>query len=121
MTTNRAALHAFATALPVGYPITLPRDWVLDLLDGAEVPSVTSPDLTVEEVAKRFGRAPSTVRSWILAGHVRAYRFRGRELRIPHASLDAFETDQRPANTPSITPLRPPRTAVGLAAYRKTS
>ena len=47
-------------------------------------------DLTVAEVATRFGRRSSTVRLWVERGAFPgAYRFRGREWRIPPAALTA--------------------------------
>jgi excisionase family DNA binding protein len=120
MTTDRTTLRAFAAALPPGHPITLPREWLLDLLDGAAVPSSTLPDLTVVEVAERYGRKPATVRGWICTGQLRAYKFQGRELRVPPDALEAFEAAQRPGKGGRITQIRPNR-PVDLAEYRTAS
>lgn len=75
----------------------VPADWVLAELEragGTTGPSPTvetAADLTVDQVAEKLGRAPSTVRNWL--GEERlpgAYRLRGREWRIPAATLQAF-------------------------------
>jgi excisionase family DNA binding protein len=52
--------------------------------------------MTVEAVAQRFGRHTSTVRGWLDKGTFPgAYKFKGREWRIPVASLAAFEDAAR--------------------------
>ena len=48
-----------------------------------------------EAVAKFFGRSPSTIRTWIRAGRLEAYRFRGSEYRITHAALEEFQDQER--------------------------
>ena len=98
----RSALQALADALPADATVPVPVAWLRVVLAGsgeaAPTPDTPVPDLTVAQVAARFGRAPSTVRGWIAAGDLLgAYHFRGRELRIPAASVLDFEARQRPA------------------------
>jgi excisionase family DNA binding protein len=95
----RTALRLLADALPAGTALPVPRELLIELLDGSPEPdsAASAPaDLTVEAVAERFGRHPSTVRGWIsqqlLPG---AYRLRGREWRVPAAALRAFEATAR--------------------------
>ena len=97
-----SSLRTIATALPHGTSVPVPKEWVLDLLDaagpGALVEGSEAPrqaDYTVPQVAARFGRAPSTVRMWILERHLRAYKNRGREYRITPQALAEFEANQR--------------------------
>ena len=45
-------------------------------------------DLKVEDVAEFFGRSPTTVRAWIRAGTLDAYKS-GREYRITRRALEA--------------------------------
>ena len=52
-------------------------------------------DLTVEEVGKFFDRSPTTIRTWIRAGRLEAYLFRGNEYRITHAALEEFQVQER--------------------------
>jgi transposase len=82
----------------------VPRDWVLEQLpDGSPgVPAVEGPtpparvDLTIRDVAKLFGKQPSTVRGWIERGDFPgAYKLHGKEWRVPPAGLDAFQRAQR--------------------------
>ena len=67
---------------------------VLELLSAVpEAPERA--DLTVLQVAERFGRAASTVREWIASGRLEAYRLRGREYRVTRGALEAFEKNER--------------------------
>ena len=52
-------------------------------------------DLTVAEVGKFFGRSPATIRTWIRAGRIGAYRFRGSEYRITRAAIEEFQVQER--------------------------
>jgi hypothetical protein len=102
-----AGLRTLASALSPGSPMSVPREWVLELVDrlGSRHTDSGSPDLTVTQVAERFGRAPSTVRGWVGRGLlVGAYRFQGREIRVPVAALAAFEASQRPGAAESSRP-----------------
>ena len=88
-------LRAAVAAIPSGSLI--PVDWVRDQLAGEGEPSTSAPsaDLTVEQVAERFGRSPGTVRDWIRAGKLRAYPFNGKEYRVTPAALEEFHQAQR--------------------------
>ena len=63
-------------------------------------------DLTVPELAERFSRAASTVRSWLERGIMRGYRLRGREWRIPLAAVAEFEQREREGRPRKPTPQR---------------
>jgi excisionase family DNA binding protein len=85
-------LRARLELMPPG--TLIPADWVLAELgrelgpDAAEHPAA---DLTVDQVAERLGRAPSTIRNWLAERRLPgAYRLRGREWRIPPAALRSF-------------------------------
>lgn len=91
--TLRSRLERAIDGLPEGSHITLPiaavREW-LDQEQSLE-PDDALVDMTVVDVAERLGRSPSTVRGWCGSGALSgAYRFRGREWRIPPAALKAF-------------------------------
>jgi hypothetical protein len=97
MPETAAGLRALAEALPIGAAVTVPREWLLELLAGvSETSSVGTADPSIEEVAVRFGRAPSTVRGWCEAGKFPgAYKLHGREWRIPPAAIATFEAALR--------------------------
>ena len=124
-----AGLRTLAEALPAGAAVPVPREWLLELLSAsapfaASAVSIAAPaDFTVTELAARFGRKPSTVRGWLdrelIPG---AYRFHGREWRVPAAALAAFEARQRPGEAATIMAPRATRTrAVDLGAWRSAS
>lgn len=104
---------------------TVPVAWLRAVLAGsgeAGAPSdAPPPDLTVAQVAARFGRKPSTVRGWIASGSLTgAYQFRGRELRIPAAAVLDFEARQRPTTPkPSQTSRHKATDAPDLTSWRK--
>jgi hypothetical protein len=57
---------------------------------------------TVEDLAARYGRAPSTVRGWCEAGRFPgAYKLHDREWRIPTAAVEAFEAKERRRERPT--------------------
>lgn len=87
-----AELRAIFKALPPGSTWTITREGLGELLErnGAEDANAIA-DLTAQHVADELDRAPSTVRTWCGAGRIPgAYRLRGREWRIPRASLRRF-------------------------------
>jgi hypothetical protein len=99
-----AGLWALAEALPAGAAVPGPREWLLDLLarHGTPAPASAPADPTVEEIAARYGRAPSTVRGWCEAGRFpSAYKLHDREWRIPAAAIEAFEKQQRRRERPA--------------------
>ena len=79
--------------MPDGGSVTLPvdslREWLSETGGGIEH------DLTVDDVAKFFGRSPVTIRAWIRGGRLRAYRFQGREYRIPESALEELQERER--------------------------
>lgn len=86
-------LRRIADALPPSGAVTLTRADLLDLLktDGMSTAGEEGVDLTVDQVAKKLGRAPSTIRNWLAEERLPgAYRLRGREWRIPPATLQSF-------------------------------
>ncbi|MFN0178967.1 MAG: helix-turn-helix domain-containing protein [Gemmatimonadales bacterium] len=99
------------------------RDWILEVTGPASPDArgergVADPDLTVHDLAERFGRKPPTVRMWLEAGRFpNAYRFQGREWRVPVTDLDAFETQERErARAPQAT--GPAAPIVDLSVWR---
>lgn len=94
----RRTLLAMVTAMPSGSAVTLPVDWLRDQLDSGSPPAdaiTFEPDLTVDEVASKLHRRPSTVRNWCQQGRLEAYRLHGREWRISPAALVAYQQRQR--------------------------
>jgi excisionase family DNA binding protein len=87
--TLRDRLRRIVEALPNGAAVTLPRDELARWIDAGDPEPLA--DLTVQEIAEIVGRRPSTVRGWCAAGELRAYRFRGREWRIPATALREFQ------------------------------
>jgi hypothetical protein len=91
-----AGLRAVAEALPTGAVVPVPREALLELLEAVEPIGISPVDPTVEEIAKRYGRAPSTVRGWCEAGRFSgAYKLHDREWRIPLAAIETFESQER--------------------------
>jgi excisionase family DNA binding protein len=88
----------------------VPAEWVLEELERDAPPSPAAGDLTVEQVGERLGRRPGTVRDWIRAGKLRAYKLRGREYRITEQALGEFLDAERQGST------SPQRAAPGAAA-----
>jgi len=92
-------LRELAERLPPGAAVTLTRDGLLELaaVAGGRVEE-TAPqaDFTVDELALRFHRSPSTIRDWCEHGRLGgAYKLNGRDWRIPEAAVDAFVARQR--------------------------
>jgi excisionase family DNA binding protein len=90
----------------------VPTEWVLAELEreqgGGKERGEALIDLTVEQVAERLGRSPSTVRNWL--GEQRlpgAYRLRGREWRIPPAALTAFLQREAEGKTAGLQGQKP--------------
>ena len=100
MGTAMQRLREVAELLPEGASVLLSKEALLGALEAVPGPTDDSPeagaDLTIEQVARRFGRSASTVRSWISAGRlVGAYKFRNKEWRLPEGTLTAFESAER--------------------------
>ena len=119
-----AGLRALAEALPPGTPIPVPAEVLRELLGGegrAEgMPTVVPADLTVCDLAVRFGRKPSTVRGWCEVGRFPgAYRLHGREWRIPAVALATFEAEARNGSKP-VSPMSR-RKPANLGTWRTAS
>jgi excisionase family DNA binding protein len=93
--------------------VTLTRADLTALLadDG---PEDLSRDLTVEGVAEQVGRAPSTVRGWLIAGQLQGYKLNGRDWRVTRRALQAFLTRQ---SEPEPEPL--PQGRADISAWRR--
>jgi hypothetical protein len=107
--------HLLALLLPLPAEATLPVGWIREQLEALEVAVEGEPEVyAVRDLARRWNRAPSTVRAVLEAGELpEAYRHRGREWRVPRAAVLAYE--QRQAETHAATPRRrtPSRTSPG--------
>lgn len=98
-------LWALAAALPSDRSsVTLTRSDLMALLEGEQASALPSRDLSVEEVAEETGRAPSTVRGWLIRGELQGYKLNGRDWRVPRPALSAYlegqvapESDEEPS------------------------
>src|SRR5436190_20275820 len=106
-------LESFRKALAAMPPGTLvPRDWVLERLS-EDVPGVPAAvtrapparvDLTIRDLARLFGKQPSTVRAWVERGDFPgAYKLHGKEWRVPAGSVQEFQVRQRSSLGSSAT------------------
>ena len=103
------SLRAALAAMPPGSLV--PRDWVLEQLSGGSVtPSAPALiDLTIGELARLFGKRPSTVRAWVERGDFAgAYKLHGKEWRVPTSAVERFQAKQR----------RPGKSEARLSAWR---
>src|SRR5712691_11704859 len=92
-------LERLRTALAAMPPGTLvPRDWLLEQL-GTSPEASQSPaliDLTIGDLARLFGKRPSTVRAWVERGDFPgAYKLHGKEWRVPVSAVETFQNRQR--------------------------
>src|SRR6266566_3752245 len=106
-------LESLRTALAAMPPGSLvPRDWLLEQLSGASPLPSESPalvDLTIGDLARLFGKRPSTVRAWVERGDFPgAYKLHRKEWRVPRSAVEAFQNRQRRAKSDP-----------GLSAWRK--
>ena len=87
----RDRLSRLASALPSeDASVVLSKRDILALVQGEVEGEDQRSDLTVEQVADETGRAPSTVRGWLLSGHLRGYKLNGRDWRVPPHALRAY-------------------------------
>jgi excisionase family DNA binding protein len=94
-------LRQLASALPSDQSaVSLTRVDLLALLEEDRAPAAPMRDLTVEDVAEETGRAPSTVRGWLLAGALRGYKISGRDWRVPSSALRDYLTGQTETGRP---------------------
>lgn len=113
------ALRALLDTLPA--ETLVPVSWVrLVLAEGpapTTAPTAPAPDLTVPQVAERFGRKASTVREWCEHRYFPgAYKLREREWRVPLAGVQAFEDAER-RRAPSAA--RPRQTRARSTAFER--
>jgi hypothetical protein len=84
---------------------------LLEQLSGDSPAPSESPiliDLTIGDLARLFGKRPSTVRSWVERGDFAgAYKLHGKEWRIPMSAVEEFQNRQRRS-----------KSAPGLSAWR---
>ena len=91
--TLKERLRQLASALPSGdCAVTITRADLVMLLDDdtREAGVGSTQDLTVKVVAKETGRAPSTVRDWLISGALCGYKLNGRDWRVPRAVLREY-------------------------------
>lgn len=116
-------LRGLVEHLPAGASVVLPASELAELLreigrsEPAAALGAVGADLTVQDVARMFGRSPSTIRGWITSGRLEAYRLAGRELRIERAALDRYLADER-ASARARPSSRPSRTRSGTTDLR---
>jgi hypothetical protein len=98
----RELLTRIVDVMPDGAAVLLPVAWLRVELSVSDTEPCTAvqvpPDtlFTIGEVARRFSRSQSAVRSWAEQGLFRgAFRLRGRAWRIPLSSVIAFEAAER--------------------------
>ena len=106
-------LRQVAESLPPDASVTVPCTWLLEALQEFEI---QRSDLTVAQVSERFQRSPSCIRSWIAQGILRAYKLRGRQLRVTPAALEEFEANERAGTQPPSGARRP---VADLSAWRR--
>lgn len=111
--TNRDALAAMVADLDDRQAVSVPVRWLRELLVSSAV--TEGPDLlTVADVAKHYGRAPSTVRGWLEAGRLPgAFKIEGRDWRVPRDGLAAFDEKQRSDGVSLAVPTVRPRSTKG--------
>ena len=114
-------LRAFVAYAPKGTTVTV--ESLAELLNEA-VPTpakeeqAKSGDLTAKDIAAQLSRSSSTIRAWLGAGEVPgAYRFRGREWRVPQVDFERFLQRQREGAEPVPGDSRLETTDLG--AWRK--
>lgn len=107
LATLRDRLVRLAEALPAAGAVTLTKSDLLSLIGAVDEPNDAvarrgddsrATDLTAVEVAGMFGRGVSTVRTWLAEGRFpNAYRFRGREWRVPLHDVEAMQRSEAAA------------------------
>ncbi|SRR5712692_2830650 len=127
MSDTRGHLRALAEALPPGSAVPVPREWLLELLDGSAdvgTPPTLTADLTCREAGTLLGRSASTVRTWLESGELEGYKQRAREWRVTPGAIERFRERER-ARGPgqaSGPPKDGPRgRPVDLGAWRKAA
>ncbi len=112
-------LARVARLLPPGSAVLLPVESLLEEEEHDNGSEDRLADLTVSEVAEKLGRRPSTVRGWCAAGKIEgAYKFRGKEWRMPGTGLREFLSHQANGLRPAGPPLNRNRSA-DLGSWRR--
>ncbi len=123
MSPTLAELRRAIEALPPGVGVSLTREYLLEVLPaGPAAAPEGAAELTIEDVARRFGRSRSTVRGWLEARRLPgAYKLRGRSWRIPPAALEVFVAAEQWAlpSRQAPAPVRRLRRGESLGDWRK--
>ena len=111
-------MRQLASALPSDdSAVTITRADLVALLEGnrSETTVGSVRDLTVEDIAEETGRAPSTVRGWLISGALRGYKLHGYAWRVPCTALREY-LDHQPMRHEEI-----PRgaSAVDITEWRR--
>src|SRR5690349_14459758 len=110
-------IRSIVATLPEGASVTLSVESLRGWLDGDDGLSL-SDDLSVSDVAAKFGRAESTVRNWCAQGLLPgAYRVNGREWMVPLSAVRAFKGARKERPLPGASATE----AYDLGAWRKAS
>jgi hypothetical protein len=124
---HRSLLVELARAVAPDQTVSIPAGWLLEALGDAEqraiTPAIITIDLTLAEVAAKFGRkSPSTVRLWCEKGWLPgAYRLHGREWRVPLAAVGALQERHRERGRRLAPQASPPPATGSLSDWRKVS
>lgn len=91
--TLKERLRQLASTLPSDHSaVTFTRADLVALLecDSSETGVRSTRDLTVAELADETGRAPSTVRGWLISDALRGYKLNTRYRRVPRTALRQY-------------------------------
>jgi excisionase family DNA binding protein len=121
----KSAIQALVAAAPGD--AVVPVRWLGELLadDGqgattAATKDVVAIDLTVPQLAERFGRGPSTIRTWCENGQLPgAYRLNGREWRIPTSAVEAMQKEAAKRPSPRTMPQTKRRRVSDIGEWRQ--
>ena len=85
-------LRQLATALPSDGSVTFTRADLVALLEEepGRVSAGSARDMTVEEVGAEIGRAPSTIRGYLISKALLGYKLNHRDWRVPRAALREY-------------------------------
>jgi hypothetical protein len=121
--TLRSQLEALVSAVPPDTMVS--ARWLKELLAaeadaGGSVAIHANVDLTVTQLASRFGKGTSTIRTWLERGDFPgAYRLHAREWRVPPSSVEAMQSEQSKRHRASPSRTSSPSRPADLSAWRK--